>query len=78
MTIGTISSLQGIQRAEGQFNEAANNIAQWGLSPTPQGDSVDLSTQVLALLQANNSFAANIAALKVDDEMTQSLLKSIG
>lgn len=77
MTIGMISSIQGIQRAEGQFNQAASNIAQSASSPTPQGDTVDLSTQAVALIQAKNSFEANTAALKVGDEMTQALLKSI-
>ena len=76
MTIGMISSLQGIQRAESQFNQAAQKIAEDPLhSP---GDQVSLSDQAVAVLQAKNSFEANTAALKVADEMTQSLLKSIG
>jgi flagellar hook protein FlgE len=83
MTIGMTESLQGIQRAETQFNQAAQNIANWpSSSPSstsaPQGDTVDLSAQAVALLQSKNSFEANTAALKVGDEMTQSLLKSIG
>ena len=75
MTIGMISSLQGIQNAETQFNQAAQNIAQDPLNPP--GDTVSLSDQAVALLQAKNSFEANTAALKVGDQMTQSLLKSI-
>ena len=39
MTIGMIQSVTGMQRAEGQLNQAAQAIA------TPQGDSVDLSAQ---------------------------------
>ncbi len=78
MTIGMTSSLQGMQRAETQLNQVAQNIAQGpNLSPT-QGDTVDLSAQAVALIQARNSFEANTAALKVGDEMTQTLLKSIG
>ena len=76
MTIAMTSSLQGIQRAETQFNQVAQNIAQ-GPGSTPQGDSVDLSAQAVALIQAKNSFEANTAALKVGDEMTQMLLKSL-
>ena len=76
MTIGMISSLQGIQRAETQFNQAAQNIAQDPISSP--GDQVSLSDQAVALLQSKNSFEANTVALKVGDEMTQSLLKSIG
>ena len=82
MTIGMTSSLQGMQRALNQFNQAAENIAQWPSSPSttsaPQGDTVDLSAQAVALIQSKNSFEANTTALKVADEMTQSLLKSIG
>lgn len=81
MTIGMTQSIQGMQRAETQFNQAAQNIADWpSSSPSssaPQGDTVDLSAQAVALLQSKNSFEANTAALKVGDEMTQSLLKSI-
>jgi flagellar hook protein FlgE len=79
MTIGMTSSLQGIQKAEAQFNQAAQNIAQAPFSSSaPQGDTVDLSSQAVALIQAKNSFEANTAALKVGDEMTQSLLNAIG
>ncbi len=78
MTIGMTTSLQGMQRAETQLNQVAQNIAQGPSFSTPQGDTVDLSTQAVALIQAKNSFEANTAALKVGDEMTQTLLKSIG
>jgi flagellar basal body rod protein FlgG len=78
MTIGAIQSLQGIQRAETQFNQVAQKIAQSPFSSGPQGDTVDLSAQAVALIQAKNSFEANTAALKVSDELTQVLLKSIG
>lgn len=80
MTIGSIASVQGMQNAETQFNQAAQNIAQWPsapTSPTPQ-DTADLSQQAIALIQAKNSFEANTAAFKVGDEMTKSLLNVIG
>jgi flagellar hook protein FlgE len=72
MTIGMIQSAQGLQQAEGQLNQAAQAIA------TPQGDSVDLSTQAVALIQAKTDFEANLKALEAGDEMTQTLLKSVG
>lgn len=72
MTIGMIQSATGLQRAEGQLNQAAQTIA------TPQGDSVDLSAQAVALIQAKNNFEANLKALQIGDEMTKDLLKSIG
>jgi flagellar hook protein FlgE len=72
MTIGMIQSATGMQRAEGQLNQAAQDIA------APQGDSVDLSAQAVALIQAKNNFEANLKTLQIGDEMTKTLLKSIG
>ena len=77
MTIGMTESLQGMQRALAQFNKAANNIAQEPVAPSYPADTIDLSAQAVALIQAKNSFEANTAALKVGDEMTQSLMKAI-
>jgi flagellar basal body rod protein FlgC len=79
MTMGITQSLQGLQASEAQFNQAAQNIAEWPQSSSaPKGDYIDLSQQAVALIQSKNSFEANIAALKVGDEMTETLLKSIG
>jgi flagellar hook-associated protein FlgK len=78
MTVGITQSLQGLQRAEAQFNQAAQNIAREPTSSTPQGDRVDLSAELVALLDAKNNFEANTKALKVGDEMTQTLLKAVG
>jgi flagellar hook protein FlgE len=72
MTIGMIQSATGLQRAEGQLNQVAEAVA------SPQSDTVDLSAQAVALIQARNNFEANLKALQVDDEMTKTLLKSIG
>ena len=78
MTIGSTQALQGMQRAETQLNQVAQSIAQGSsLSQTPQ-DTVDLSAQAVALIQAKNSFEANTEAFKVGDEMTQSVLNVIG
>ena len=71
MTIGMIQSATGIERAEGQLNQAAQAIA------TPQGDSVDLSAQAVALIQAKNNFEANLKTLQISDEMTKTLLKVV-
>ena len=71
MTIGMIQSATGMQRAEGQLNQAAQAIA------TPQGDSVDLSAQAVALIQAKNNFDANLKTLQIGDEMTKTLLKVV-
>jgi len=76
MTIGQTQSVQGLQRSEAQFDQTAANIARAPFSPP--GDQVDLSTQAVALIQSKNSFEANIKALKVDDQMTQTLLNIVG
>ena len=79
MTIGMTSSLQGMQRAETQINQVAQNIAQGPSSRSagPEGDTVDLSAQAVALIEGKNSFEANTSALKVSDQMTQTLLNAI-
>jgi flagellar basal body rod protein FlgG len=66
-----------MQSAETQFNQVAQNIAREPVSSAPQGDRVDLSSQAVALIEAKNSFEANTTALKVSDDMTQTLLKSV-
>jgi flagellar hook protein FlgE len=78
MTIGMTSSLQGMQQAENQLNQVAQTIAQGPFtSAGPQGDTVDLSAQAVAMIQAKNNFEANTAALKVGEEMTQALFKLV-
>jgi flagellar hook protein FlgE len=78
MTIGMTSSLEGMQRAETQLNQVAQIVAQGPSSSAgPEGDTVDLSAQAVALIQAKNSFEANTVALKVGDQMTQTLLKIV-
>jgi len=80
MTIGQTTALQGLQKSEAQFNQVAAKIAQspFSSSAPPQGDLVDLSTQAIALLQSKNSFEANIQVLKVDNQMSQTLLNVVG
>ena len=78
MTIGMTSSLQGMQQAENQLNQVAQTIAQGPFtSAGPAGDTVDLSAQAVAMIQAKNNFEANTAALKVGEEMMQTLLKLV-
>ena len=79
MNIGMTTSLQGMQRAETQLNQVAQSVAQGpSKSAGPEGDTVDLSAQAVALIEAKNSFEANIQVLKVDDQMSQTLLNVIG
>ncbi len=67
----SLTSLQGMQKAEGQLDKGANRIAKQG---SEGGDVVDLSAEMVALMSARNNFAANVKAAKTGDEMQQSLL----
>lgn len=71
MTIGMIQSAQGLQQAEGQLNQVAQTLA------TPQSDSVNLSAEAVALIQAKNNFEANLKTLEAGDELTKNLLATL-
>jgi flagellar hook protein FlgE len=66
-----VQAAQGLQASEAQFDRVAQDIA------AQQSDHVDLSTQAVALLQAKNSFEANLKALEAGDEMTKTLLATL-
>jgi flagellar basal body rod protein FlgG len=67
--------LQGMSLASASLDRAATRIASLG---TPAGDSVDLSAEMVALIQAKNNFGANVRVAQTMDEVTQSLLNLIG
>jgi hypothetical protein len=67
--------LQGMSLAESRLNTTASRIARLGVSsPDPQGDTVDLSAGMVALMQSSNDFQANVKVAHTFDEMNQSLL----
>jgi flagellar basal body rod protein FlgB len=66
--------LAGLDRATWQLNRAASRIANLN---TP-GDSVDLSTEMIALMQARRSFEANTKVIQTEDQMNKSLLNILG
>ena len=69
-----VSSLQGMQNAEAQFQRAASKIAQYPANP----DTVDLSAEMVAMMSARDNFMANVGAAKTGDEMQRALLNLIG
>ncbi len=76
--LGMIQPLNGLRNAETQFTQAANNVVRAAL-PTPPGqDSVDLSTAAVSMLQARNSFEANVKVAKTADDLDKTLLNMIG
>jgi hypothetical protein len=69
-------ALQGLAQAEAQLEEAASGLASAGAA-SPSGanlDTVDLSTQILALLAAQNAVAINVATLKTVDQIQKNLI----
>ena len=75
--VGLTTALEGLSRAEAQFNTAASQMARTP-PPPPQADSVDLSAAAVALLESRNSFEANTKMIKTADEMEKSLLDTLG
>ncbi len=71
MSISSMSSiaLGGLNQAQTSLDNTARRIA----GAAGQSDSVDLSTDAVALIQAKNDFGANIM-LKVADEMDKSAI----
>ena len=64
------AALSGLNQAQATFENAAKRIA--GGSVT--GDSVDLTSAAVNLLQAKNDFEANLKSLSVADELDKSAI----
>ena len=63
--------LTGMNSAESSVNRTAAQIAQSGFSG---GDSVSLSSEAVAMIEARDSFAANARVVRTEDRMTGALL----
>jgi flagellar basal body rod protein FlgC len=72
MDISAIA-LGGLDRAYTQFQNAANQIAGAGAASAGP-DAVDLSSAAVSMVAASDNFAANIATLKVADDMQKHTL----
>jgi hypothetical protein len=73
--------LAGMSQASSDFDEAAARIARSPVSTTSAGspgDTVDLSHETVALMQAKNDFEANAKTVRVLDDMNRSTLDMIG
>jgi flagellar hook protein FlgE len=69
-------ALQGMQLAEAQLVSAAAAISGTGAASANGGnpDVVDLSSEMIALISAQTSFAASVAILETVDKMQKTLL----
>ena len=70
------AALQGLHRAEDLLDRSASLLAHSPFSSAPQ-DNISLSDAAVALLQAKNSYEANLGAIKVADEIQKSTLTLI-
>lgn len=66
----TAIALSGLEAAQQNVQTAAKRLA----SPEQSGDTVDLSTEMVALLDAKNQFAANAKVVKTAQEMEKRTL----
>lgn len=70
--ISLTTPLQGMEAASGRWNTAAGRIAR-AADPMSR-DSVDLSAEAVAMLEAKTAFEANVKAAKTADLMNSTLL----
>jgi flagellar hook protein FlgE len=64
--------LAGMDAAADNLNRVATHVANIGGSPA--GDTVDLSADAVAMIEAKNDFAANVQVVHTADQMTRALL----
>ncbi len=76
--LGLLPPLEGLLHSAAQFDHAAANIAQASLPGANRQDTVDLSAAAVALIQSRNSFDANTKVFKIVDEMSRSLINTLG
>jgi flagellar basal body rod protein FlgG len=60
--------LSGMTQAETNVNQIATRLAQ------PATDTVDLSTEMVSLMAANDNFAIDAKLAQAEDQMTASAL----
>lgn len=67
-------ALGGMEQAAARLDRTATRLAKVA-DPT---DTVDLSAEMVALMQARNDFAVNAKVLKTADEMSKTLVEMLG
>ncbi len=71
-------ALQGLQRASGQTDSSARRISQAVIPVDGGGDIVDLSAEMVALMQAKNLTSAMVSVAKTAQEMDSHILNLLG
>jgi len=73
MSIAAIA-LSGLGQVNARVQASAERLAKLPATANNNGDTVDLSAEMIALAQAQNENSALLAAIKTDDEMTAQTL----
>jgi flagellar hook protein FlgE len=60
--------LSGMAQATTTVNQIARRLSN------PTSDTVDLSTEMVSLIQARNDFSTNVKVAQTEDQMAKSLL----
>lgn len=60
--------LSGMTQAETSVNQIATRLAK------PASDSIDLSAELVSMMNARNNFTSDAKAAATEDQMTQSAL----
>ena len=71
------SALEIIQRASASVNQTASRLAR-PVDVSGNGDIVDLSAEMIALLQAKNATAMGVKIAQTVDDLQQSTLDVLG
>jgi flagellar hook protein FlgE len=67
--------LAGLDRASAAVQKVASRVAQTGETG---GDSVDLSSEAVALIVAKQNFESNVKVIQTYDQLNKSLLDLVG
>ena len=67
-------ALEGLDQAEIQLEKAATRVASAGSLDATGSDTVDLSSEMVALLSAKNQFSVNLQTLKIADEVPSNVI----
>jgi flagellar basal body rod protein FlgG len=76
MNVASVA-LQGIQQASGLAESSARRISG-AADPGSGTDTVDLSAQMVALMQAKNLNSAMVSVIQTADEMDSHILNLLG
>ena len=74
--VGLDSTLQGLDRSQSSFDQAAAKIARGSLATELQNpqDPASLADDMVALIVARNNFEANLKTIQTGDEMQRKSL----